>query len=121
MFLFENVTKSPKLAANFYWNIRLESETSIVSVKNMYEEIGQIFWTFLAKEKSFEMIRELLAYQMNLRDTMSSAFSVLKKNSGQSKDKKKKALRKFLSEKKGDVENLFENDKFFFFKGINNG
>jgi hypothetical protein len=116
-FLFDNVTKSAKLAANFYWNIKVESENSIASVKKRYEDIGQIFWTFLAKENSFEKIRELLAYQMNLRDTMSMAFNVVKKNSGQSKDKKKKALRKFLTEKKSDVETLFENDNFFFFKG----
>ena len=115
-FLFKNVTKSPKLAANFYWNIRIESETEISSIKNMYEEIGTTFWTFLASEKKFEGIRELLAYQMSLRDSVSSAFDVIKKNSGKSKEKKKAALRKFLKEKKADIESLFENGDFFVFK-----
>ena len=88
-FMFENVTKSPKLAANFYWNIQIESETILPTVKKRYEEIGTKFWTLLAKEKKFEMIRELLAYQMNLRDSMSMAFDEVKKHSGKSKDKRK--------------------------------
>jgi hypothetical protein len=119
-FLFENVTKSPKLAANFYWNICIESETVIPSVKKIYEEIGLIFWTMLAQDSKFEKIRELLAYQMNFRDSISKAFDVLVQNAGKSKDKKKSELRKFLKEKQNDIEDLFQDGEFFVFKGIIN-
>lgn len=117
-FLFKNVVKSPKLAAKFYWNIRIESETEIPSIRNMYLEIQDIFWKLLAsKDKNHELIRELLGYQMQFRDTISKAFDVVRQHSGKSKDKKKEALRKFLSQKKEDVESLFENENFFVFKG----
>lgn len=117
-FLFENVTKSGKLASSFFWNLRIEAQSEIQSVKKRYENIGEIFWTFLASEKKYESIRELLAYQMSMRDCCSKAFDVLTDNSSKSKDVKKEKLREFLSNKQSDVEDLFENSKFFVFKDI---
>ena len=116
-FLFDNITKSPKLAANFFWNIRIESESQIKSVQKLYENIGTYFWTHLASSTEHEYIRELLAYQLSLRDTLSMAFDVLVHNNGKGKEVKKEKLRKFLQEKKKDVESLFEGENFFVFKG----
>lgn len=115
--MIQNVAKSTKLASKFYWNVKIESQSVIPNVAKLYSQISDEFWFWIAGETDLPEVRDILAYQMGLRDILSKSFDEVRKHSSSSKAVKKEKLRKFLAERKDDIEKYFENGNFFIFKG----